>query len=316
MKPIRNLCLLLIACLAVHARGADELLPGARRVLFLGDSITYSGQYVEAIEAYFATRFPDRTIETLNLGLPSETVSGLSEDGHAGGSFPRPDLHERLARVLEKTRPDTVLACYGMNDGIYLPYAPERFAAFSNGLVRLRQAVIASGAKIIHVTPPVFDEVKGKGPGYANTLDRYSEWMMSQRAAGWEVADIHTPMSRVLSERRKADPRFFLAGDGVHAGELGHWIMAKQILLHLGAKDLSTSESAANMVAQHPNGAQILKLVQQKQRTLKDAWLTDTGHKRPGMSKGLPLAEAQTKAATLETQIRTLAKPKAPPAGR
>jgi len=315
MKPFRQLCLLLIACLAVHARGADELLPGARRILFLGDSITHSGQYVEVIEAYFATRFPERTIEFLNLGLPSETVSGLSEDGHAGGSFPRPDLHERLARVLEKTKPDTVLACYGMNDGIYLPFAPERFAAFSNGLVRLRQAVAAAGAKILHVTPPVFDEVKGKGPGYANTLDRYSEWMMAQRATGWEVADIHTPMSRVLSERRKTDPKFYLAGDGVHAGELGHWIMAKQILLHLGAKDFATTESAAEMVTQHPQGAQILKLVQQKQRLLKDAWLTDTGHKRPGMSKGLPLGEARTKAAVLDVQIRTLTKIRAPSAG-
>ena len=316
MKPFRQLSLLLLACAALHARGADELLPGARRVLFLGDSITYSGQYVETIEAYFATRFPGRTIEFLNLGLPSETVSGLSEEGHAGGSFPRPDLHERLARVLAKTKPDTVLACYGMNDGIYLPYAPERFAAFSNGLMRLRQDVIASGAKIIHVTPPVFDEVNGKGPGYANTLDRYSEWMMAQRATGWEVADIHTPMSRVLSERRKTDPKFYLAGDGVHAGELGHWIIAKQILLHFGAKDLGASESTAEMVARHPQGAPILKLVQQKQRTLKDAWLTDTGHKRPGMSKGLPLGEAQIKAASLEAQIRTLAKSKAPPAGR
>ena len=100
-----------------------EMLAGAGRVLFLGDSITYSGQYVELIEAYFVTRFPKRQIEFLNLGLPSETVSGLSEPGHAGGAFPRPDLHERLARVLEKTKPDVVIACYGMNDGIYLPFA-------------------------------------------------------------------------------------------------------------------------------------------------------------------------------------------------
>ena len=316
MKPLRQLCLTLLACLAVHARGADELLPGARRILFLGDSITYAGQYVEVIETYFATRFPDRSIEFLNLGLPSETVSGLSEEGHAGGKFPRPDLHERLARVLEKTKPDTILACYGMNDGIYLPYAPERFAAFSNGLVRLRQAAASAGAKLIHVTPPVFDEAKGQGPGYANTLDRYSEWMMGQRAAGWEVIDIHTLMNRVLVERRKADPKFFLAADGVHAGELGHWIMAKQLLLHLGAKDLAATESAADMVGQHPQGALILKLVQQKQRALKDAWLTETGHQRPGMSKGLPLAEAQAKAAKLETQIRSLAHAQAPPAGQ
>jgi hypothetical protein len=79
-------------------------LQKAHRVVFLGDSITYAGQYVEFIEAYWVTRFPDRRTEFLNLGLPSETVSGLSEVGHAGGEFPRPELRERLARVLEKNR--------------------------------------------------------------------------------------------------------------------------------------------------------------------------------------------------------------------
>ena len=114
------------------------MLPGARRVVVLGDSITHSGQYVDFIETYFVTRFPDRRVEFLNVGLPSETVSGLSEPGHADGKFPRPDLHERLERVLEQARPDVVLACYGMNDGIYLPFSDERLARFTNGLVRLR----------------------------------------------------------------------------------------------------------------------------------------------------------------------------------
>ena len=311
MKPFLQLCALaLTSLLSVSSvRGAEAMLPSAKRVLILGDSITHSAQYVDSIAAYFATRFPDRQIEFLNLGLPSETVSGLSEDGHAGGKFPRPDLHERLARVLAKTKPDTVIACYGMNDGIYLPFAPERFAAFSNGLVRLRDQTRAAGAKIIHVTPPVFDEVKGQGPGYGNTLDRYADWMLTQRAAGWDVVDLHGPMKRALAERRAADRKFFLAGDGVHPGDLGHWIMAKQILLHLGAKDLASVASATEMVSVHPNGAQILKLVQQRQHMLRDAWLTDTGHQRPGMAKGRPLAEARTKAAELEKQVRALAKP-------
>lgn len=311
MKPFFQLCAVVLASLLSlsGARGAETMLSGAKRVLILGDSITHSGQYVDSIATYFVTRFPDRQIEFLNLGLASETVSGLSEDGHAGGKFPRPNLHERLARVLEKTKPDTVIACYGMNDGIYLPFAEERFAAFSNGLVKLRVQTRAAGARIIHVTPPVFDEVKGQGPGYGNTLDRYADWMLRQRASGWEVIDLHGPMKRVLAERRAADPKFFLAGDGVHPGELGHWIMAKQILLHLGAKDLANVESAAAMLASYPNGARILKLVQQQQRLLKDAWLTDTGHQRPGVAKGLPLAEAQAQAAELEKQIRALAKP-------
>jgi len=99
----------------------------ARRVVFLGDSITYSGEYVEFIETYVRSRFPESRVEFLDLGLPSETVSGLSEPGHAGGAFPRPDLHERLGRVLEKAKPDLIVACYGMNDGIYYPFSDERF---------------------------------------------------------------------------------------------------------------------------------------------------------------------------------------------
>ena len=169
---------------------------------------------------------------------------------------------------------------------------------------------------MIHVTPPVFDEVKGQGPGYGNTLDRYAAWMLGQRASGWEVVDLHRPMKRFLEEQREKDPKFFLAGDGVHPGDVGHWIMAKAILEHLGAKELANVESGADMVRAHPNGPQILKLVQQKQRVLKDAWLTDTGHKRPGMSTGLPLAEAQARAAELDTQIRALAQGTVPFPGK
>ena len=318
MKPFLQLCVVVLTSVlsADLAHSAEEMLPGSKRVLVLGDSITHSAQFVDYLAVYFATRLPDRKIEFLNLGLPSETVSGLSEEGHAGGKFPRPDLHERLTRVLAKTKPDTVIACYGMNDGIYLPFDEKRFAAFSNGLVKLRDQTRGTGAKIIHVTPPVFDEAKGKGPGYGNTLDRYADWMLGQRAAGWDVVDLHGPMNRALAERRAADPKFFLAGDGVHPGELGHWIMARQILLHLGAKDLANVTSATDMVSSYPNGAQILKLVQQQQRVLKEAWLSDTGHQRPGMAKGLPLTEAQTKAAELDTQIRALAKVSAPFPGK
>jgi len=279
----------------------------AKRVVFLGDSITYSGVYVETIEAYFVTRFPKRTVEFINVGLPSETVSGLSEDGHAGGQFPRPDLHERLDRVLARLKPDWVVACYGMNDGIYLPFDEARFAKYRDGLQRLRDKCAAAGVTILHVTPPTFDEVKGGHPGYANTLDRYSDWLLSKRTDGWDVVDLHGPMNFFLTEQRAKDPAFFLAGDGVHCGETGHWIVAKQILLHLGAKDVAAVNGPKAMLAAYANGEALLKLIEQRQRMLKDTWLTMIGHQRPGMNKGLPLAEAQEKADELERRIRALA---------
>lgn len=320
-NPVRSFSLKLAALLGLllgavsvvrPAAAADAaMFAGAKRVVFLGDSITYAGQYVEFIEAYFRTRNPERAVEFIDIGLPSETVSGLSEDGHAGGKFPRPDLHERLVRVLEKSKPDLVVACYGMNCGIYLPFAEERLAKYREGILKLRERCAAVGAKVLHVTPPTFDEVKGGKPGYGNTLDRYSEWLVGQRAQGWEVVDSHTPMNRFLAERRKVDPKFFLAGDGVHCNETGHWLIAQQVLMHLGAKDVAAADGPKAMLASHPNGEAVLKLVQQRQRMLKDAWLSECKHLRPGMKAGIPVAEAQVKWVEMEKQITAAALVKA-----
>ena len=289
-----------------QAAASKPLFGEAERVLFLGDSITYSGAYVEFIEAYVTTRDPDRRVELLNVGLPSETVSGLSEDGHAGGRFPRPDLHERLDRVLAQTKPDWVFACYGMNDGIYLPFDEERFAQYRDGITRLQQKCSESDARITFLTPPTFDETRGGKPGYADTLERYSRWLIDQRGKGWDVIDVNGPMTAHLVAKRKEDPDYFLAGDGVHCGPEGHWIIAQQILKHLGAEEVGRMTGPEQMFERIPNGPVLLALIQQKQRLLKDAWLTATGHQRPGMQKGMPLEQAQLKASALDEEISRL----------
>jgi hypothetical protein len=68
----------------VSAQGIPN---NVKRVLFLGNSITYAGGYVTDIEAYFVTHYPNQSIEFINVGLPSETVSGLSEEGTRGRTF-------------------------------------------------------------------------------------------------------------------------------------------------------------------------------------------------------------------------------------
>ena len=284
-----------------------ELFPaGVRRVVFLGDSITYGGDYVCDFTAWLRTREPDRQYTIINVGLPSETVSGLSEPEHLTRyKFARPDLHERLERVLAQTKPDLVIACYGMNDGIYLPLDEARFQAFREGVRWLHATVEKGGAKIIHVTPPVFDEMKGGHPGYSAVLDKYSEWLVTQRVAGWQVIDLHTPMKQALAAARVTDPKFALAKDGIHPGESGHWLMAKAILTSLGATDVVDAATDTAMLARWRHGPEILRLIRQQQAVMKDAWLTATGHKRP-MRSGLPLKEAQAKADELETQIKPL----------
>lgn len=286
--------------------------PNVHRIVFLGNSITYGGTYVTDIDAYFSALYPRQGLEFINVGLPSETVSGLSEDGHADGKFPRPDLHERLARVLALTRPDLVFASYGMNDGIYLPFDENRFQKFKDGINWLHAEVVKTGAQIIHLTPPIYDEQKGRATGYATVLDRYADWLVSQKeAAGWTVIDVHYPMKQFLEAHRRVDATFAISGfalaeDGVHPGPVGHWIMAKSILQGLGEKSVANASDILSALATVPQARQLLKLVSERQNLMKDAWLTATGHKRPGMNVGLPLPEAKAKAAGIDAQIRAL----------
>lgn len=314
-----RLAVLLLAVLAPALRGAEDFLPGAKRLVFLGDSITYSGQYVDEFELFLFARFPRRKFDVLNCGLPSETVSGLSEEGHADGKFPRPDLHERLARVLARTKPDLVFACYGMNDGIYLPLDDARFVKYRDGLLRLRAQAAAAGAQIMHLTPPTFHPLEarpkprpdGRAPasllgGYNEVLDRYTAWLLDRRADGWRVLDLHGPMNAFIEAQRKTNPDFVFARDGVHANADGHALLAAQLLAGLAPAEAAWWEKYRARISADPRGAEVRALIRQRGRLRCDAWLGDIGHLRPGMAKGLPVAEAEARAAEIEQKIRTL----------
>ena len=288
--------------------GESPFPSDVKRIVFIGNSITYAGEYITNIEAYFVEHYPQLEVEFINVGLPSETVSGLSEPGHADGKFPRPDLHERLDRILQQTSPDWVFVCYGMNDGIYKPLDDERFQKFKEGINWVHDVVLNSGVKkITHLTPPVFDERKGGHAGYAKVLDTYSDWLLDQRRSRhWDVADLHGPMKKYLNAHIRKDPAFALAADGVHPGKTGHWLFSKAILLHLGETKVKRAENINEALISIPNGDVILQLVAERQQIMKDAWLTSIGHQRPGMSMGLPLEEANAKATEIALRIAGL----------
>jgi lysophospholipase L1-like esterase len=312
--------LLLLSVLSLSTRGGDDFLPSVHRILFLGDSITQSGQYVDFIETQLLFHLPTRRFDIINCGLSSETVSGLSEDGHADGQFPRPDLHERLDRVLAKTKPDLVFACYGMNDGIYLPLNDERFARFKSGMQKLHDKVQASGAKIIHLTPPVFDslpirprvapadkaDAQHPFEGYDVVLTAYADWLLDQREKShWQVIDIHAPMSSAVAGRRKTDPTFTFCPDGIHPDDAGHRLIGLTILRAISPPFDPAAQGFGDPADPSSRFARVYTLVRQRNRILAAAWLTDIGHKRP-MPPGLPLDEARRKAADIDAQLAPL----------
>lgn len=293
--------------LGLNTLGFSQIHPipeRVQRIVFLGNSITYSGKFVSIIDTYLTLSYPKRNLEIINVGLPSETVSGLSEPNHADGKFPRPDLRERLDRVLEQLNPDLVIANYGMNDGIYLPFDEGRFDAFRQGMNWMHQRIESSGAKIIHVTSPVYDE--RKGASYANVLDMYSDWLISCRyTKDWEVIDLHWPMRKALEDGRSFNPDFAFAKDGIHPDDAGHFLMAKIILLGLGEK-VSHAKTLEELLSPFPEGHQVLSLIEKKQNIQKLAWLSVTRHLRPEIPEGLPLDQAQKKVDSLNHAIRKL----------
>lgn len=299
-------CLFGLGCAdTLSAQVVYELPQKAERILFLGNSITYGAHYVNYVIAHLRLNYPERKFEFINVGLPSETVSGLSEPGHADGRFPRPDLHERLDRILEKVKPDFVFSCYGMNDGIYLPFDDGRFLSYRKGQEMLHEKVTATGAALIHLTPPIYDEKKGAA--YANVLDIYSSWLLSQRYThDWQVIDLHWPMQKFLEDKRRESPDFFLAPDGVHPNETGHWLMARELLLGIGEGRVDGLDSHTDYFENQPKGLEILKLVVAYQSIAKDAWLTHIGHKRPGMKVGISMEETQEKRTYFLSKLKDL----------
>lgn len=226
-------------------------------LLFLGDSITRGGGYVRNIGAELAKQNPTVPPRVINRGRSSETVSDLSEAYHPGR---RPCLFARLNKELDGTKPDWVVACYGINCGIYHPFNEKRFAAYQAGIEKLIKKVHASGSRLILLTappyarsgPPFPEDTTDKArkellskanaaaeaeaekdprkfgyrtpyPYYDQVMARYAEWLLTLngRKNVW-VIDLREPMLPRLKETHGRDP--------IHPNGVGHAVMAEAFL--------------------------------------------------------------------------------------
>jgi lysophospholipase L1-like esterase len=311
-RPLSGLICCALLFVAAAAPAAEPAFPvRAKRILFLGDSITFAGGYIAWIETQLRLAKVDPLPEFINLGLSSETVTGLSESVHP---FPRPNVHERLDRALAKLRPDVVVACYGMNDGIYHPLGEERFTAYRAGIDKLIEKVHVAGAKLVLLTPPPFDPVPIRAKGklqpagaadygytapyedYDSVLEEYGRWILDQHGRVELVIDVHTPIETYVAEQRQRNPEFTHAPDSVHPNAEGQRVLGGAVLKAWGVQEVV------------PVDPELLKLVTQKQAMLRDAWLTEVGHTRPGGKPGLSVAEANAQAEALESRIAALLK--------
>ena len=264
-----------------------------KKTVFLGDSITQAGTYVSFTSYYLQRLNPEKNFDIYPLGLSSETVSGLSEKGHAGGRFPRPCLFERLGRMLTKVEPDVVFACYGINCGIYKPLDDERFAAFKAGVKRLIKDCKTAGVEqIFIVTPPIYDAQTEEGEfNYDSVMTAYAAWETTIKEEGVQVIDLHSAMRKARDARTEV-----FSKDRVHPGKEGHLFMATSIMQGLGvevpAEDVGTIEKDP-----------LFGLTDQLRRYRSKQWMKHIGYNREKLVEPQPLGDTETRELELQAGI-------------
>ncbi len=315
---IRRIFLAVLAaaqlCAPAFAQGSapSGISLNGERTLWLGDSITQKGTYVTFVEYVLEKQFPTQKFDIISIGLSSETASGLSEKA---SPFPRPCVHERLRRALNLVKPTLVVACYGMNDGIYHPQDARRMKAFQKGIERLVADVQGSGAKLILLTPPPFDAVNLKNTlpanapdfsymraysDYDSVLADYAKWEMTLSAPNIVVIDLHSAINDYLGKARQTNPKFSFVGDGIHPNAQGQLLMARTILPVLGA---TVSTDDLSQVLAQIQADPLFDLITKQRESRSAAWLDYVGYTRGKTVKTASVDEAEQANTTLQGQI-------------
>jgi hypothetical protein len=199
-------------------------------------------------------------------------------------------------------KPEVVIACYGINDGIYLPLEDARFAAFKDGVARLIEQCHAAGVKdVILVTPPIYDFNAKPGEfNYDSVMTAYAAWEMAIKKPGVRVIDLHTAMRKAREARDKP-----FSGDRIHPGDEGHLLMARTILAGAG---IPTPDVTVADIRADP----LFPLVDKLRSHRASTWMQHIGYTREKTVKPGPLGEAEAEAGKIREKIDALRRVRAP----
>lgn len=284
-------CVCLCLGTGIRAKASEEVFPRFKDgdvVGFIGDSITHVVYrplgYVEMVEQYYLSRFPEEEIEFRNLG---------SEGYRATNTLDIYDLDPAF-RGLNKA-----VVMLGTNEAI-LKYSTEEYIADMEALIGKLKAEGLDGRDILLLSPPVCDQYCTMNyDAYGNMRwtyeDRLLEYLeaLEAKAAEWGVGylNLHAPMAALTEEMQKEDNRNTLTTDCIHPNTTGHRVLACYILQAQGLTDEPLSEIAVSK--------------QGKVQSLRDT-LTDIYYGEKGISGILHSETLPVPAAGDITDFRTL----------
>jgi lysophospholipase L1-like esterase len=223
----------LFAAFCVVAQGQQFALKDGDTVVFYGDSITAQRLYTRYVEDFVLTRYPQLHIKFINSGVPGDSVSG----GYAG------TMPVRVQRDVQPFRPAMITVMLGMNDGWWGQESPQIDVAFRKGYGELLDALrkAAPGAAITLIRPSPYDEITHgtEFPLYSKVIDDLADDVSriaaERRASGDNkilLSDFHQPLVDALQRAKAQSPQLatLMIPDRIHPSEIGHWIMAAQLL--------------------------------------------------------------------------------------
>lgn len=199
-------------------------------VAVCGDSITEQKQYSVFIEDYMLMCQPAAALRVMQAGWGGEVAHGFLP---------------RMERDVLALRPTVVTTCYGMNDGGYGPFDPNRGKLYRDTEKAIVQGLRKGGVRFIVIgSPGVVDSNTFRGGGqaaevYNDTLGKFGD--LGREVATEEnvtFADVHGAMMDVMAKAKAkyGSTYAFAGGDGVHPGPNGQLVMAYAFLKALGCK--------------------------------------------------------------------------------
>ncbi len=196
------------------------------RVLFLGDSITEQYQYSTDIELYLTTRFPKWNLTFINAGISGDTAQGGKN---------------RFKEHVLAEKPTAITINFGMNDGGYGAFDPNRQKQFTEGTEAMLAMAKEAGARVGLVSPNAVDRrVQERFKLYLETQKEFYAPLKELAAKhGASFVDQYA-ITRAALEKMEADKADSVKpfGDGFHTSSNGGLFMAHAILTGLKAPAL------------------------------------------------------------------------------
>ena len=198
---------------------AAELPP--LRVALVGSTLIEREQRYGYWETWLAATQPQRRFIVRNLGWSGDTVQGESRAG-----FGKPhDGYDKLIEQVRSARPDVVLVAYGTNASFE---GEQGLSAFRTGLDHLLRDLSATGARLVLVSPPPFEDVGIPG---VDTLVRNRDLALyaaaiREAAEEWEAE--HVDLFGGLASAISPDGRP-LTDNGMHLSAYGYWLAAPAV---------------------------------------------------------------------------------------